>query len=167
MVKLADKIYFQIRHLTGKVKQEIIIGEVEEEIYKGKIYKAHFPKRKGSISIQGRVFVKEGKKIFDAPAKLESRGDATILTITEEFKESTQQPIVEIFRKVTATVTPFSLLPQFDIEVMIEKYDLSIYSASLASTKKLIFTGDFLSFDDTRLEVVDVFEENLKLKEVD
>jgi len=166
MSKVEGEIYFQLRHLTGRIKHEVIVGEVEEEIYAGKIYKVHFPTRKGLISSRGRVYLKEGKKIFDASAKLEARGDSLILTLVEELKETTQKPIIEIFKIVTATVTPFSSLPQFDIEIKIEKYDLSMYSASLTSDRNLLFVGDFLSFNGAGLEVVDVYGRNLKLKEV-
>jgi len=164
--ELKGNIYFQLRHLTGKVKHEVIVGEVEKEIYAGKIYKVHFPSRKGSISIHGRVFVKEGKKLFDAPAKLEPREDAIILTLVEDLKEASQNPIIEIYKMVTATVTPFSAVPQFEIEMKIEKYDLFTYSASLTSDRNLLFVDDFISFNNTQLKVVDVYGRNLKLKEV-
>jgi len=164
--KLTGEIYFQLRHLTGRVKHEIIVGEVDEEIYENKIYKVHFPTRQSAISIHGKVFAKQGKRIFDASAKLEPRGDTTILTLIDDMKESSQRPIIDIYKIVTATVTPFSSLPQFEVEMKLEKYDLIIYTASLTSDKNLLFVGDFVGFNGIQLEVVDVYGSNLKLKEV-
>jgi len=142
------------------------MGEVEEEIYKGKIYRVHFPTRKSSVSIHGRIYIKEGKKIFTASAKLEPRGDSNILTLVEELTVAKQPPIIDIFEIVTATVTPFSALPQFEVELKIEKYDLTSYTASLTSDHNILFAGDFLNYKGVPLEVVDVYGRNLKLKEV-
>jgi hypothetical protein len=86
--------------------------------------------------------------------------------LAEGLRESSQKPIIKIFKIVTATVTPVSSLPQFDVEIKIEKYDLSIYSATLTSDRSLLFVGDFISYNNTQLEVFDVFGRNLKLKEV-
>lgn len=166
MDKLTGEIFFQLHHLTGRVKHEIITGDIEEEIYKGKIYKVHFPLRKNSVSIHGRIYVKEGGKIFTASAKLEPRGGTDILTLIEELKIAKQPPIINIFKMVKVTVTPFSALPQFEVELKIEKHDLATYTASLTSDRNLLFVGDYVGWGDAQYEVVDVYGRKLKLKEV-
>ena len=160
------EVYFQLRHLTGTVKHEVIVGEIEDEIYKGTIYRVYFPKRKSTVSKHGRLYLKEKKIVYTASAKLESRDNSDILTLLEPLQKAKQSPLIDIYKLITALVIPFSSHPQYEVELKIEKYNLDLYSASLTSDEYVVFKGDYLDCNGLQLEVVDVYDRNLKLREV-